>query len=179
MYIPVFAGPIEGWTVRWSSQHLWRVAEAMEWDDVMQEAYLVFLRCSNKYPVLDTPQHFMALYKRAWVNHFNDLSTEVSRNRAASLSLDDDGESQGIQEPAGDLDTNGHLRIMIEEAPKEVRMVLSLLLNAPQELVDVALAGWNGTDRRKTANGSKRICQMLGLPQHLDVMGMVRDYFTH
>lgn len=179
MYKPNWAGPIQGWTVRYSHQHFWRVADTMQWEDVMQEAYLVFMRCSNRYPVTDTPQHFMALYKRAWINHMNDLSNGSS-NQKTEISdqvMTDDGPSTIDQ--VGSLDNDGYLRVLVNEAPEEVRMVLALLVNAPQELIDLAMSGWNGPDRRKKANGSQRICQMLGIPQHIDVMGMVREYFTH
>lgn len=175
-YIPQFTGPIEGWAVNYSKFNLWRVAASMEWEDLMQEAYVVFLRCANKYPELDTPQHFMSLFQRAWINTFTDFAHDDSKLRMTAPSIFD-ADDDNLPEPMGEVTNDGDLAIMIRQAPREVMMVLNLFLNAPTELVEVALAGWQGRDRRCKAGGSKKICQMLGLPQDLDVMKMVEDYF--
>jgi hypothetical protein len=54
---------------------------------------------------------------------------------------------------------------------------LNLFLSAPTEIIELALAGWKGKDKRCKTNGSKKICHMLGLPQDLDVLQLVEDYF--
>ncbi len=178
MYEPQYAGPIEGWVVNYLKTNMWRVERSMERDDVLQEAYLVFLRCSTKYPVLDTPQHFMALYKMAWVREFTDLANRDTKLRAEvpdHVNLDD--ESPMYREPIGETDNEGRLALLLRDAPREVVMVLNLILNAPQELVDVVFSGWTGRDRRRRDGGSSKVCAALGLPQDLDVMGMVEDHF--
>lgn len=170
-----FAGPVEGWTVNFCKVNFWRVESSMTMDDVMQEAYIVFMRVAKAYPDLETPQHFMALYKRAWVNEFTNLAHQDTKLRAMTPEMTET--SEGGVEPTGELYNDGHLAIMLRQAPREVLMVLNLFLNAPTEIVEVALSSWKGRDRRCKAGGSSRICQMLGLPTDLDVMKMVEDYF--
>lgn len=177
-YLAEFKGPIEGYVVNHLKKNYWRVARLHERDDVMQEAFLVFLRVKVKYPELETPQHFMALFKTAWGNHFTDMANDDTQSRVlvdAPRVAFDDGESVEYDMP-GDCDNDGLLAVMLAEAPKEVSMVLNLFLNAPQELLDVALGSWRGADRRCKAGGSKRINKMLGLPPDLDVMQLVNDY---
>lgn len=178
MYQPIFAGPIEGWMINYNSKHFWRVARSMDWEDLSQEGYLVFMRCSARYPVLDTPQHFMSLFKRAWVNHFTDLSnrdTDLRHEVSDHIELDD---GEIIREPIGETGHNGDLLIMIKQAPDEVRMVVNLFLNAPAELLESALSSWSGEDRRRKDGGSAMISKLLGLPKDRDVIAAVREYFT-
>lgn len=177
MYHPTFPGPIEGWMINYNSKNFWRVARSMEWDDLSQEGYLVFMRCASRYPIIDTPQHFMSLFKRAWINQFNDLANADTQLRAEVSDHMELEDGEIVREPIGDLDHNGDLVLMIAEAPREVVMVLNLFLNAPAELLEAALASWNGEDRRRKDGGSGRICRLLGLPEDLDVLAIVRNYF--
>lgn len=176
MYQPVFKGPIEGWVVNYTKAQFWRLQATMEWDDVMQEAYLVFLRCSNKYPGLQEAKHFMALFKQAWIRQVTDLAYLDSRHRVSSTSTEI-AEDGYIQEQVGELDNDGQLSILMRQAPSEVRMVINLFLNAPQEIVDALLSGWTGRDKRCRNGGSARINKALGLDPQMDVLGLVEDYF--
>lgn len=180
MYSPAFEGPVEGYVMNFINKHQWRVARAYQREDLKQEAYLIFLRCVGKYPDLETPQHFMALFKTAWFHHFTDLANEDTASRilvqAPVVSTE---EGTVTFDVAGDTEHDGYLAILLEQAPREISMVLNLFLNAPQEILDIALGSWNGRDRRCKAGGSKKICQMLGLPQTRDVLKEVEDYFQH
>lgn len=181
-YKPCYDGPIAGWVVNTMQRDFWRVERVVGTrEDYLQEAYLVFLRIAQRYPDMDTPQHFMALFQRSWTNHVNDLSSRASRRRA-EVSASGPGE-EGDAGPAdfvGALDNDGHLAVLLRQAPSEVRQVCNLFLNAPQELLELALASWRGEsrDQRCTAGGSKKVNQLLGLPEERDVLQEVRDYFT-
>jgi len=177
-YTPEFKGPIEGWTVNFCKKNQWRLQRSMEWEDIMQEAQVVFLKCKNAYPELDGPSHFMALYKTAWTRHVINLSQKDTELKAV-YSETHDAEHEGMESIViGELNTDGNLATLLRQAPKEILMVLNLFLNAPTELLEVALDGWKGNDRRCIAGGSKRICKMLGLPEHMDIMKSVQDYFS-
>lgn len=177
MYYPVFKGPIEGWVVNYTRPMFWRVESIMEWKDVMQEAYIVFMRCAAKYPVVDTPQHFMTLFKRAWVNEYHDLSNEATRLRlfVSDHKELDEGESLPVEQ-VGETDNGGFLAVALRQAPEEVRRVINLMLHAPQEMLDIILADWRGHNRRRTDGGGARINAALGLPKDLDVYKIVHDY---
>jgi hypothetical protein len=180
VYKPEFKGPVEGWVVNQLSKgtlSYWRVERTMSRDEVMQEAYECFLRCCKKFPKspeYDTPQAFMALFKRAWSNRFSDMASYDTEDRNC-ISVDS-GSGPALDAP-GDLENSGFLMVMIKEAPKEVRLVLSVFLDAPKELLEAAFDAWRAGGNNK-AGGSRHLNKLLGLDPALDPVKLVEDYFT-
>lgn len=181
-YQPEFKGPIEGWVVNHMTKNYWRVASTIPREDLLQEAYVVFLRCKRNYTDqgrVKSPQHFMALFKTSWTNEFTNLSLADTNSRFLVSENKDYGDGEVTMEAIGETDNDGSLAVMVRQAPVEVLMVLNLFLSAPQELLDLALSSWNINDRRGRTGSSKRLCKILGLPEHLDVLRMTEDYFSH
>lgn len=177
---PAFKGPVEGYVVNFMNKNYFKVARTLERTDVMQEAYLVFMRVASKYPEVEAPQHFMALFKTSWYNHFTNLANADTASRvmvqAISYTTDDGNELE--TEYLGELDNEGYLSVLVREAPSEVLQVLNLFLSAPQELLEQALGSWKGRDKRCRAGGSARICKILGISPERDVLKIVEDYFS-
>lgn len=149
--------------------------ETHDRDDLMQESYLVFLRCAARYPILDTGKHFMALFKRAWANHLNDLSTKATRVRQVSQRPQEDRAGRPIEQ-VGETENAGMLAAMLRQAPREVLLVLNLFLNAPSDVLALALRNWESGNQ---AAMDARLCQLLGLDQGTQVVQSVRDYFNY
>lgn len=180
MYKPEFKGPIEGWVVNQLSRGklaYWRVERTLSREEVLQEAYECFLRCCRRFPKskeYNTPQAFMALFKRAWANQFTDLATYDTEDRAC-LSVD--AREIKLDEPVGALENDGFLGVMIREAPREVQMVLSVFLNAPSELLELAFNAWRAGGHNG-AGGSRHLNKLLGLDPTKDPVKLVEDYFS-
>lgn len=176
-HLPEWKGPIEGFVVNFLHKNLWRIANTHTFDDAMQEAWCVFLRTAATYPTVETPQHFMALFKRSWINEFNDLSNSATAVRAEVTEVVTEvDEDDWTREVIGDLDNDGALAVMLRQAPREVLMVLNLFLNAPQELLDLAMAAWKKSGR-KMADGDTAVERMLGLPAGTKPVTQTREYF--
>lgn len=177
MYIPQFKGPIEGYVVNQINRDHWRLRETHDREEMMQEAWVVFLRCAEKYPALDDAAHFMALFKTAWKRRVNTLSSKTTKVRAEKPMFDGDFDEawQRPQEPIGETDNAGMLRIMVAQAPREVVMVLNLIMNAPQELLDLAAEAWKRSKKR--GGEAAFLAQCLGLPPGSDPVGEVERYF--
>lgn len=173
-YKPEFKGPIEGWIVNHMERHYWRVQASMTRMDVMQEAHVIFLRCSTKYAsVVTNPKHFMALFKVAWVNHFTDLAYTDSKNRCevvppADMQMDS----------IGDLENEGYMRTLIRQAPKEVALVLALFLNAPAELLQLATSPLKSGRNGARAADNRRVAALLGLPADSEPLDAVERYLA-
>lgn len=172
-----FDGPIKGYLVNQMQRGMWRVAATMTDDDYLQDGYEVFARCARKYPDVE-PKHFMALFKTAWYNHMADVSVlDTEARRLVSLSAHENAyDSVGYFEPVGDMDNDGYLRTMLRQAPAEVTQVVTLFLNAPSEILEMAITTWR-KNGKNDAGGNKQVSLWLGLPVGSKPLDAVRSYF--
>ena len=176
-YEPRWSPEIEGYTVNQVTKALWRVAITHDRDDLMQEARIVFLKCQRAYPVVDTPQHFMALYKTALANRIGDLARKHGTIKDVSCSAADDHE-HGLRGQVGALDNDGYIRSLVRQAPREVALVLSLFLNAPAELLELAEGAW-GAQKRQREGANAMIRRLLGPEVGERPIEQVESYFLN
>lgn len=183
MYNPVFEGPIEGYVVKYLKNNGWKLRALMDYEDMLQEAKLLFLMLKGRYSEMDTPQHFMAIFKTSWNNHVIDLAKKDSQIRAHILESDmsynseEESYESFFTNIIGEVENKGLLNLKISQAPNEVRMVLSLFLNAPTELLDSASLSWKDSGRNKDY-GNRMLCKLLGVKEGTDLIGKVEEYFT-
>ena len=182
MYVPEWKGPIEGYVVNLLPKVLWRVDRTHDRDDVLQEARMTFWRCCLAYPDIDTPQHFMALFKTAWTRRVHEMSNKNTKVNTATSQLavvvDDEGAQAVSHDVPGDTDNMGILRTMVRQAPREVMMVLNLFLNAPAELLSMAEQAFHDSNKgvaRQDQNAMVR--RLLGPAVGEKPVDAVRAYF--
>lgn len=174
--LPQWPGSVEGFVVNYLKANYWRVESTMSYDDAMQEAHVVFLRCKRKYSV-EEPKHFMALFKTSLVRVFADLSKLDSEIRAmVSLQQEDEGGESIVFEAVGDLDNNGGIIVALDQAPSEIKEVLQLLLTAPLEILELARNCWK-SNGRNVEEGNAFINESLGRMKGTDSIGAVQQYF--
>lgn len=184
-FTPIWEGPIEGYATNYLSKNGWR-AQGYSWEDLMQEAYLVFLECKERYSssgaerIVDTPQWFMALFKRCLFTRMTDLSNTSTATKAISESdLSSDGDEFSFDNLPGPIGVSYEFLELIERAPREVAMVLSLLFEAPNEVLEMAQEAWRSSGRKKV-QGNVFLCNLLGLdPARIHLPTAVSNYFTH
>lgn len=145
----------------------------------MQEARVVFYDCANRYStVVDNDAWFMSLFKRAFHTHFTDLANLSTRESSATsftdLQIEDDLILEGV---VGSTSISYEFLELIEKAPAEVATVLSLLFNAPKEVLDLAHEAWRAAGKKKP-EGNQFLCSMLGLDHtKMNLPKAVENYF--
>jgi hypothetical protein len=180
-YNPVWDGVFEKYTHSYIARNLWKLQRTCTHEDAMQEARIVWLDCVRRYASkTDNASWFMALYKRALASRVIDLAALDSKHKAFQLlcdlsSDDDDGGPQF--EAAGELENEGYLRCVVDDAPAEVKEVLVLLLNAPAEIAEAVGNAWSGRGKSRAA-GSKVLCRMLGLQERSTLLDEVQAYLA-
>jgi DNA-directed RNA polymerase specialized sigma24 family protein len=80
-WVPSWEGVIEGWSRKFIRLHQWRCDSIHTPDDLIQDAYLIYLKVYERYPRIYDPPHFMALFQRAMWNNLNDHSRYARRKR--------------------------------------------------------------------------------------------------
>lgn len=124
-YTPRFPGAIQGHAVNTVRKFFPKLSAEHEFDDLMQEAYIIFMRCKSRYgATVDNPAWFMSLFSRSLHNKLINMA-EVS-GRYISLEL-----LEAKDEPASELD-EGYLRRVLQELPSRVRRQVGIFLNGSE-----------------------------------------------
>ncbi len=99
-FTPRWQGPVEGHAVNVVKSFFPKLCADNEFDDLMQEAYIVFMRCSKRYKNTANmnPAWFMSLFRNSLRNRLINLSVkchhtvnidELNQDATAELSVKD------------------------------------------------------------------------------------------
>lgn len=180
-YRPEWKGPVEGYAVSVIHKNLWRFVGIMSFEDAYQEAYLKFLELSNKYAgTVTNPRWFMSLYKRALANRITDFANKSNRLRRlvcfSELTEADDPIpfEENLAGERHDVDLD--FEVLLEEAPEEVRQVLTLLANKDTAMLGVIAQSWQRQGKRKE-DGNEFLCKLLGYDyRKVDLLEYTKNY---
>lgn len=118
------------WAKNFCAKNQWRVAHVFgEYEDCLAECTYMFFICKERYgATVNSEKHFMYMYK-LWVTmEWNKFAVKDGNIRKLHQSIPD-------VEPTIESDAN--LAVTLSEASSELREVLKIMINAPQELMDV------------------------------------------
>ena len=156
------------WAAKFIRRNQWRCDRIYEFDDLMQEAYLIFLKITQKYPRVIEPHHFMGLYKMAVANWFHDRAAYMQRKNTQHVDLAVDPMELCLGQ-TGELRHAGELAILLSEAPHELRLALSLLTDNPAALK----ASHKPKELRENLNMKLR--RILGLSENFDLKAALTE----
>jgi len=161
-------GSIEGWTYNFLKKNYWKISKIHEWEDAIQSAKLVFLETKHHYgKKVDTPQWFMALYKKVLWSWLVDEAKKSS------------GYIPPVEEVENSIPTKGQgdLLVLIQQAPEEIKSVLQLVFNTPVEVFEAFSKDWKSRGKKKEM-GNQYLCSMLGYNSgKVDLVSKTQDYF--
>lgn len=143
VFTPQWEGQIKRYATGYIREHMWRCRqygsdEGEKFQDLLQEAWIIFDRISYTYPRVVDPPHFLALFKTALRNYFHDHSRYTQKH------IDETPCDVSVicADHVGEVTNEGYLR--------------SLLANAPQELIFAFKALTAQDGRRRWEKGVKQ-----------------------
>lgn len=152
---------IKGFSVNYINSNLWRFKESSySFDDLLQEAWIVFDYCKKKYKNT-SPANFMTLYKKALFCSLFDLGKREEKEQLLTI------ESPEIYEnkKAEALDYN----LMLQDIPEIMRNIVELLTDPPDDVK-------NYIENKKITN--LFLCQLLDLnPNIINIKKLIINYF--
>jgi hypothetical protein len=177
-----------GWAAKFIAKNRWRCEAIYEFDDLMNDAYLIFRHIKASYPLVSEPSHIMALFKVAMINEFNDKAKYKQRKYTAEVSYEEiiiktEDMNWKLLDTLGENNNEGLLRIILSELPPEVRMALEVfndaeklkLLQKEKKKSRLAiLAGFK--EKRESLNDA--LCKIIGLPKNTNLLGMLYSALT-
>lgn len=171
----------QGWAMKFIAKNKWRCDPIDDFEDLMQDAYLIFRYVRTSYPLVTEPKHLMSLFKVAMVNEFNDKSKARSKRSAAEISFETlVGEDLTLVETIGENNNEGYLRLLLNELPVEVRLALDAfhddekLAKLRQPKVQSKLAKLAGLPV-KQLSFNEMLCRIINLPKTIDLVGLIRS----
>lgn len=157
-------------------RNYWKVDSYMDWEDALSEAKLQFVRTIQRLQkrgcVIENEKHLMSFFKTSWNNHFITLANKATKERFVQ-SQNDDGTDSILNNFIGDLDNDGQLRLLLQQAPGEVKQVIQLLLTAPDELANHLQKEFN-LDKESC---NKHLCLLLNKRGETNLIKNILDYF--
>lgn len=154
-----------------AKQNYWRVAEWYEFEDLIQDGFMVFHRIVNRYENVKTPKHIMALFKTSFTNHIHDLAKKRTQQQAEQIE-------STLATVLADVLTDAFIppdtSVTVASLPPVFRALIKLLesndprLHRPYRY---------RPDHRETAN--ERLCRLLGLDNcPIPLRSMLRQHLS-
>ena len=164
MWRPVWNEHFQKWSASYIKKNLWRYDTIHEFDDLMQDAYLLFVRIADTYPRVNNPANFMALFKMAMINKTNDRSLYTKRRKAAEITTPKDV-SEFYLGRIGEVTNAGYLNALLAEMPEELHLAMEMLsVGLPEE---------------KTARSlNSKLCKALGIDPDRNLLNELKVYLT-
>lgn len=167
---------VYGWTINTINSNYWRAPRHYSKEDLIQEAWIKFEQCRRRYAnTVDNDKWFMALYKRAFINHLHNLSRVASRSKVVEpfTEIEDDEDLDFIEQIPDPVGNYGSAAASLRNAPVEVKRFLQCLgddqmvrkLRKPRVRIDGV--------RESNAEYYSRV---LGLDNEVDVLEQLREF---
>lgn len=165
VWSPTWDDSLRGWAAKFIRKNVWRCDRVNEFDDLMQDAYLCFVKVAERYPRVVEPRHFMSLFQTTLRNYMHDHSryTQAKRGAIEETALD---VSELCSNRMGEVTNHGYLHALLAEAPEELQMALILLATDP-EAVRVS-------PPHTRENLNMRLRRVLGVGEGFDFAGQLR-----
>lgn len=169
-----------GWAAKFIAKNMWRCEghdPKDKFNDLMQDAYIMFRHVLASYPNISDPKHIMALFQIAMKNDFHDRARYKQRKNSVEISLETTiGDDLKLIDTIGENNNEGYLNILLTQLPSNVKLTIEALQdkNKLAILAKTARAAGRLADtpeKRELSNSA--LCKIIGLPKGTDLLEMI------
>lgn len=167
---------LKGWIINHAKRNYWRVASWYDLDDLIQDGFVCYCRCLEKYGHIQVQRHFTALVVATFTNHIHDLAAKKTRSAEMSISeyaaADCIDTSEALENLAGVEHEEQTLATLIAQLPAELHELIKVLANDARSFPMLRING-----RRETTN--EWLCRIAKLdPKLVNVEQQLREHFV-
>lgn len=176
--IPMPDAGIRGWLVNEARQQYWRVKTWYEFDDLVQDGYMIYSKCYARYYHTYTKDHnrqLMAIVQVSFKNYVHTLTQRrgVTTELPFSQVLPAAAEADALERLMPAEEELGTITVLINNAPAEIAEVITALL---QDATGFLRKRAFRRAIRETTN--EYFCRLVGKdPLTNDLRGKVQAYF--
>lgn len=161
---PAWDSSVRGWAVNFIRKDGWRCDQVSDAEDLLQDAYLTFVRVAAAYPRVIEARHFMALFKTAMRNEMWDRARVKHKKR--------DIIHDGMYDQEffiGEDSNGGYLNALINTLPPELKLVLWALTDRKM------LKGMAIRQSGPRENMNMKLHRVLGIVGTADLVGQLKE----
>lgn len=135
-FTPRWPGAIEGHAVNAVRKWFPALCAEHEFDDLLQEAWVVFHRCKERYPNIDNPKWFMAVFRTSLQNRLMNMAARcgrmISLDASPSLPVEEPSVAPIEERGPGLLGLNEIVARVLREVPEEARGFVLAIFFGPE-----------------------------------------------
>lgn len=149
---------------------LWKFKGNYDFNDLMQECYIVYLRCEAwYYNYCDLDEKIYFVFKGYFMESVrNTLHTLNHKHKFIRNKRGTAYDNMGIGKECEDT----ALSILIEDAPSEVKEVLQIIFNAPQEFFKIL-----GLQGSRCPWSNLKFCKIIGVSDRkIELLKKIKKY---
>jgi hypothetical protein len=162
---------VRGWVFKTIKANYWRVSHYYEFEDLVQDSFIVWKRICDRYPDVKETKHRMALFKTAFRNHIHDLSKKRTKYIECCMLESDLGTAVNVLREEVDGSQDPNIGLLVSQLPEKLQTLLSRLYSEKRK--HPYRRRLDGT--RETIN--ERLCRLAGLdPEARDVETAIHTY---
>lgn len=160
------------WLLAFARDNFWRVADHIEFEDLLQDGFVIFYRVRNKYREQGrTHKHIINTFKLSVRNHLHDLATQRTR---CPYEFQDDPDKYISLSPR--MLPHQLVELAILQAPFRVRETLAVLASESGRRKLRKPYRIRGDGSRETLN--ERLCRIAGFDAtRVDLATTLKSYF--
>lgn len=165
------------WIYKYANKNYSRVANWIEYEDLIQEGYVAYYEVRKRYPAATQPAHIQSLLQLVFRSRIEDIIRKAMR-KGRPPTTDTLDAFKDVEPPSlVEADTSG-LQLLLIQAPKIIKDVLGVLTDpVMRDALDKPFGRINN-GRKETLND--RLCALLGVDSKKnDVVKQTRMYFSH
>lgn len=165
------------WLITHAKKNYWKVSGHMDLDDLIQEGFICYAKCNQKYPMGLEPRHFMALVKTTFENHIRTLS--AARHKRVDWPMDQlidrdvDWKVPEIEIAEPEEQT---FAVTLSQLPAELRKLITILMTDAKNIPMIRTITESGRSIPETRNSY--LCRLAGISSDRDVESELREHFA-
>ena len=160
LWEPTWTEEMKLWSCKFIKANQWRTQTIYDEEDLLQEAYLVFMKVRDKYPRVVDPPLFMRMYQTALWHHFMDNGRKLKKDILTTRKAMEEAK---LFMPDMIAFNDGPLAIALAQGPPELRLLLDFI-NDDSNLEKLRAPQRNRVSAKPRKNIDQRLSTLMGIP---------------
>lgn len=192
---------VRGWIHNAARKHFWRVADWYDLDDLVQDGYVCYYKCHQRYVVEQQPwrsrdpskyrplprenptsedrRRLMSRVKMAFLNHVSTLAKQrrdLPETAASQLAVEGEAVDGVLDRLGSAVSEEASAALLLRQLPSELVQLAQALAQDGADVLTTLRHRMRRHSQRETTN--EYYCRLLGLDPSVDIRAMLRQHFA-